>query len=109
MFVMTKQAVLFRRPDGETFRAPNGYVGAVPDWVTETKQFKRQVAAGKIVASHTYKDKDMEAAEKAGKKSEKKKDQNKAQNKVEAGIENSDMPAAEPKETTESADKATEE
>lgn len=75
MFVMTKQAVLFRRPDGETFRAPNGYVGAVPDWVTETKQFNRQVAAGKIVASQTAKDKDMDAAEKAAKKGGKKKDQ----------------------------------
>lgn len=63
MFVMTKQAVLFRRPDGETFYAPNGYVGAVPDWVTETKQFQRQAAAGKIVVSQTSKDKDLEAAE----------------------------------------------
>lgn len=63
MFVMTKQAVLFRRPDGETFYAPNGYVGAVPDWVTETKQFLRQAAAGKIVVSQTSKDKDLEVAE----------------------------------------------
>lgn len=69
MFVMTKQAVLFRRPDGETFYAPNNYVGAVPDWVTETKQFQRQAAAGKIVVSQTSKDKDLEAAEsKAAKK-----------------------------------------
>lgn len=109
MFVMTKQAVLFHRPDGETFRAPNGYVGAVPDWVAETKQFKRQVAAGKIVASQTSKDKDMEAAEKAGKKAGKKKDQGKAQGKVETGSESGDATAAEPVEAAESADEATEE
>lgn len=108
MFVMAKQAVLFHRPDGETFRAPNGYVGAVPDWVTETKQFKRQVAAGKIVASQTSKDKDMEAAEKAGKKAG-KKNQGKAQSKAETGSENGDMSASEPEETAESADKVTEE
>ena len=65
MFVMMKQAVLFRRPDGETFYAPNGYMGQVPEWVTKTKQFQRQVAAGKIVASQTAKDKDMDAAQKA--------------------------------------------
>lgn len=65
MFVMTKQAVLFRRPDGETFYAPNGYMGQVPEWVTKTKQFQRQVNAGKIVASQTAKDKDMEAAQQA--------------------------------------------
>ncbi|WP_297233990.1 hypothetical protein [uncultured Flavonifractor sp.] len=104
MFVMTKQAVLFHRPDGETFRAPNGYVGAVPDWVTETKQFKRQVAAGKIVASQTSKDKDMEAAEKAGKKAG-KKNQGKAQSKAETG----NMSESEPEETEESAEKVTEE
>lgn len=85
MFVMTKQAVLFRRPDGETFLAPNGYVGAVPDWVTETKQFNRQVAAGKIVASQTAKDKDMEAAEKAAKKGGKKKGQNNPENGKHGG------------------------
>ena len=104
MFVMTKQAVLFRRPDGETFRAPNGYVGAVPDWVTETKQFNRQVAAGKIVASQTAKDKDMEAAEKAAKKGGKKKDQAKPKN-GENGGEN----APEAVDTAESADEATKE
>lgn len=101
MFVMTKQAVLFRRPDGETFRAPNGYVGAVPDWVTETKQFNRQVAAGKIVASQTAKDKDMDAAEKAAKKGGKKKDQVKSKNG-----ENGGESAPEATDPAESADGA---
>ena len=108
MFVMTKQAVLFRRPDGETFRAPNGYVGAVPDWVAETKQFKRQVAAGKFVASQTSKDKDMEDAEKAGKKAEKKDEKKKNQVKPQSG-DNVDAPDAETEGTAEAADKATEE
>ncbi len=78
MFVMTKQAVLFRRPDGETFYAPNGYMGQVPDWVAKTKQFQRQVAAGKIVASQTAKDKDMDAAQQAAKE---KKERAKSQGK----------------------------
>ena len=109
MTILTKQAVLFIREDGKQFQAPNGYIGPCPDWVTETKQFKRQVAAGKIVASQTSKDKDMEAAEKAGKKAGKKKDQGKAQGKVETGSESCNATAAEPVEVTESADEATEE
>lgn len=111
MFVMTKQAVLFHRPDGAIFRVPNGYIGAVPDWVAETKQFKRQVAAGKIVSSQTSKDKDIETAEKAGKRAGKKKDQGKAQNKAEVGPENEngDMTAVEPEETAENKDKVAEE
>lgn len=62
MFVLTKQAVLFIRPDGERFAAPNGYMGDVPDWVAETKQFKRQVADGKIVATESITDKAMQDA-----------------------------------------------
>lgn len=104
MFVMTKQAVLFRRPDGETFRAPNGYVGAVPDWVTETKQFNRQVAAGKIVASQTAKDKDMEAADTAAKKGSKKKGQTDPENGKHGGEK-----APEVADTAESAPEATKE
>lgn len=62
MFVLTKQAVLFIRPDGEQFSAPNGYMGNVPDWVAETKQFRRQVADGKIVATESISDKAMQDA-----------------------------------------------
>lgn len=100
MFVMTKQAVLFRRPDGETFYAPNNYVGAVPDWVTETKQFNRQVAAGKIVASQTAKDKDMEAAEsKAAKKGK-----GKGGKKPEPAPENPESGEGEPEPAPETED-----
>lgn len=62
MFVLTKQAVLFIRPDGEQFSAPNGYMGNVPDWVAKTKQFRRQVADGKIVATESITDKAMQDA-----------------------------------------------
>lgn len=62
MFVLTKQAVLFIRPDGERFAAPNGYMGDVPDWVAKTKQFRRQVADGKIVATESISDKAMQDA-----------------------------------------------
>lgn len=62
MLVLTKQAVLFIRPDGEQFSAPNGYMGNVPEWVAETKQFRRQVADGKIVATESISDKAMQDA-----------------------------------------------
>ncbi len=67
MVIMTKQAVLFSA-NGEKFRAPNGFIGKCPDWVTETRQFKEMVADGMIVATESIKDKDLAAAEKASKK-----------------------------------------
>lgn len=71
MVIMTKQAVLFM-DHGEKFRAPNGYLGACPDWVTETRQFKEMVADGMIVATESTSDKAMDkAVEKAAKKSKK--------------------------------------
>ena len=101
MFVMTKQAMLFRRPDGETFYAPNNYVGAVPDWVTETKQFQRQAAAGKIVVSQTSKDKDLEAAEsKAAKKGN-----GKGGKKPKPAPENPESGEGEPETAPETEDK----
>ena len=68
MVIMTKQAALFM-DHGERWRAPNGYVGECPDWVTKTRQFKEMVADGVIVATASTSDKAMEkAAEKAAKK-----------------------------------------
>lgn len=101
MFVMTKQAVLFRRPDGETFYAPNGYVGAVPDWVTETKQFLRQAAAGKIVVSQTSKDKDLEVAESKSAK----KGKSRGGKKPEPAQENPESGEGEPEIAPETEDK----
>lgn len=63
MTILTKRAVLFIR-EGEQFRAPNGYIGQCPEWVTETRQFKEMVADGMIVATKSAKDKDLAAAEK---------------------------------------------
>lgn len=63
MFILTKCAVLFLSPDGaERFRAPNGYMGDVPGWVTRTRQFDRMVQCGLIVATATAKDKELQAA-----------------------------------------------
>lgn len=74
MVIMTKQAVLFLdRKTGAEFRAPNGYIGKCPDWVTKTRQFKEMVADGMIVASETAKDKDLAAAEKKAGKGKGKK------------------------------------
>lgn len=74
MTILTKQAVLFSA-NGEKFRAPNGYLGTCPDWVTKTRQFKEMVADGMIVATESTSDKAMDkAAEKAGKKSKKPKE-----------------------------------
>ena len=85
MVIMTKQAVLFLdRKTGREFRAPNGYIGNCPDWVTETRQFKEMVADGKIVASSTSKDKDLAAADK---KAEKKAKGSKESKKTDAAHE----------------------
>ena len=61
MTILTKQAVLFIR-EGEQFRAPNGYIGQCPEWVTGTRQFKEMVADGMIVATESTKDKDLDSA-----------------------------------------------
>lgn len=85
MVIMTKQAVLFLdRKTGREFRAPNGYIGNCPDWVTETRQFKEMVDDGKIVASSTSKDKDLAAADK---KAEKKAKGSKGSKKTDAAHE----------------------
>ena len=79
MVIMTKQAVLFM-DHGEKFRAPNGYLGACPDWVAGTRQFKEMVADGMIVATESTSDKAMtKAAEKSAKKSKKPKEAPEAQ------------------------------
>ena len=70
MFIMTKQAVLFRRPDGAKFAAPNGFMGSAPDWIGETRQVQEQVADGKIIVTESTKDEEK-AAEKAEKASKK--------------------------------------
>lgn len=62
MFIMTKQAVLFHRPDGVKFAAPNGFMGSAPDWIGETRQFREQVADGKIIVTESTKDTVVEKA-----------------------------------------------
>ena len=62
MFIMTKQAVLFRRPDGAKFAAPNGFIGPAPDWIGKTRQFREQVADGKIIVTESTKDTVVEKA-----------------------------------------------
>ena len=107
MFVMMKQAVLFRRPDGETFYAPNGYMGQVPEWVTKTKQFQRQVAAGKIVASQTAKDKDMDAAQQAAQEKKERAKSKGKKGKAPEDEEKTDTSADE--ESSSEADEENEE
>ena len=63
MVILTKHAVLFTG-GGEQFRAPNGYIGECPEWVTKTRQFKEMVADGMIVATASTSDKDLSAADK---------------------------------------------
>ena len=83
MVIMTKQAVLFSA-NGEKFRAPNGFIGKCPDWVTETRQFKEMVEDGMIVATESTKDKDLAAADK---KAEKKAKGGKGSKKTDAAHE----------------------
>ncbi len=88
MVIMTKQAVLFLdRKTGREFRAPNGYIGNCPDWVTETRQFKEMVDDGKIVASSTSKDKDLDAADKKAEKKAKGSKGSKGSKKTDAAHE----------------------
>lgn len=97
MTILTKQAVLFSA-NGEKFRAPNGYIGKCPDWVTKTRQFKEMVADGMIVATDSTSDKDVDKAmEKGAKKPKKPKETTKAE----------DQAPTDPTEST--ADKAAEE
>lgn len=92
MFIMTKQAVLFRRPDGAKFAAPNGFMGSAPDWIGETRQFREQVADGKIIVTESTKDKEVQkAAEKAEKAS--KKARAKAEEAAKAEEVAADKPA----------------
>lgn len=70
MVIMTKQAVLFTA-NGEKWRAPNGYIGKCPDWVTKTRQFKEMVADGMIVATESTSDKAMDKAADKSKKTKK--------------------------------------
>ena len=56
MFGMFKQSALIFSDDRSTsFRAPNGYVGTVPDWVAKTKQAKRMVSDGTLVLNDNSK------------------------------------------------------
>lgn len=108
MVIMAKRAVLFLdRITGAEFRAPNGYIGKCPDWVTKTRQFKEMVADGMIVASDTTKDKDLAAAEnKAGKgKGKGKKAESVPEVPTPDAAESEDTPETAP-ESGESEDKA---
>ena len=97
MFIMTKQAVLFHRPDGVKFAAPNGFMGSAPDWIGETRQFREQVADGKIIVTETTKDKEIQ---KAKEKAEKTLKKNRA--KVEEAA-NTEETADKPAETEENS------
>lgn len=78
MTILTKRAVLFST-NGEKFRAPNGYLGQCPDWVTKTRQFKEMVADGMIVATESTSDKAVDKAAEKTKKSKKSKETTKAE------------------------------
>lgn len=73
MVIMTKQSVLFSS-NGEKWRAPNGFIGECPDWVSNTRQFKEMVADGMIVATESTSDKAMDKAAENAKKSKKPKE-----------------------------------
>lgn len=79
MVIMTKQAVLFSA-NGEKWRAPNGFIGKCPSWVSKTRQFKEMVSDDMIVATESTSDKAMNNADK---KAEKKGKNNKGGKKPE--------------------------
>ena len=94
MFILARQAVLFFSKDqSEKFRIPNGYVGPVPEWVAETKQFQRMAADGTIAVSGSARDKALEkAGETADKKAQKAKERRKETKKGEFAGEDASGP-----------------
>lgn len=63
MFVVSKRNIIIPSPDGsQQFRMAKGFMGEVPDWAGKTAYFKALAADGKIVASRSGKDKDIDAA-----------------------------------------------
>ena len=64
MFIVSKRNIIVPSNDGRESRfIPKGYVGNVPEWVTETNYFAELVNDGKISVSESKKEKDIEKAE----------------------------------------------
>lgn len=70
MFVFSKRNIILPGPNGEKFRMPKDYMGAVPAWAEDSTYLKALMADGKVVLSESGTDKDFAANE--GKKGGKK-------------------------------------
>lgn len=46
MYIHAKCAAAFQRPSEKEYVIPNGYIGNVPEWVSETPYFSSLVADG---------------------------------------------------------------
>lgn len=72
-FVVSNRNIVIPSPDGrERVKLPKGFMGAVPDWASETAYFKALVADGKLIVSDSKSDKDLERERKAAEKARKK-------------------------------------
>lgn len=46
MYIHAKCAVAFQRPNEKEYIIPSGYVGDIPEWISETPYFSSLVADG---------------------------------------------------------------
>lgn len=61
MFVVSKCNIVVPSKDGmRTFPMPKGFMGEVPDWVTDTRYFAELVKDGKVGVPNSKKDKDIQ-------------------------------------------------
>nr|DAT36612.1 MAG TPA: hypothetical protein [Caudoviricetes sp.] len=64
MIIVANRNIIIPSTDGsKAYPVSRGYIGPVPDWVTDTDYFKALVKDGKIAVSETKKDKDIADAE----------------------------------------------
>ena len=60
MFVVSKCNIIVPSKDGmRTFPMPKGFMGEVPDWVTDTRYFAELVKDGKVGVPNSKKDRDV--------------------------------------------------
>lgn len=60
MFVVSKCNIIVPSKDGmRTFPMPKGFMGEVPDWVTDTRYFVELVKDDKVGVPNSKKDRDV--------------------------------------------------
>ena len=53
MYIHAKCAAAFQRPNEKEYIVPNGYVGNIPEWISETPYFSSLVADGSFIIARS--------------------------------------------------------